>query len=626
MRHIREFVLSLRATLRRRWFAAPERVRNVAPYFMVLLVGVFIGSTVINRLTAPHGGDDDGIRAANGEDGSGDGVEWTCSMHPQVRQPGPGNCPICGMSLIPVATGDDNGEHGDLPRLVVSERAAALMAVQVWPVERMSVAGDVRLSGTIGYDETLVHDVVVRTEGQVERLFVNYENAAVSRGQRLADIYSPAVQAASLELLQARRAAQAGGMADLVEAAASQLLALGVTRAQVDRILETGQPVRTLTVFSPGDGIVSELGVRQGEWLMAGGRVMRIAGLGRVWVQFDAFERDLARLRVGSPMQFTVEAFPGQVFTGNVTFIDPIVDGARRTARVRVQVANPGGRLKPGMLARGTGGGPATGAGAGAGAGASATAASAPLVIPASAPLLTGRRALVYVQLAGTERPTFEARDVTLGERKGAWWEVTDGLAEGELVVVNGAFRIDSELQIRGRPSMMAGEQRVTPTTPRPDSRAIQVRLSDAGGRELERVVTAYLDVTGALASDDAAAARTASRALEQALRAADLGELSGAPATDWRRLRDDMRGHASRMGGTSDIALIRRELVPVSTHLEHAVRIFASDRVGTLFRAVCPMVEGREGSWLTRVQAVENPYWGAEMFDCGEVEGKVAG
>jgi membrane fusion protein, copper/silver efflux system len=620
MRHIREFVLSLRAALRRRWFAAPERVRNVAPYFMVLLVGLFIGSTVINRFTAPHGGDDDGVRAANGEDGSGDGVEWTCSMHPQVRQPGPGNCPICGMSLIPVATGDDDGEHGDLPRLVVSERAAALMSVQVWPVERLDVAGDVRLSGTIGYDETLMHDVVVRTEGQVERLYVNFENATVSRGQRLADIYSPAIQAASLELLQARRAAQAGGMADLVEAAASQLLALGVTRGQVDRILETGQPARTFTVYSPGDGIVSELGVRQGEWLMAGGRIMRVAGLGRVWAQFEAFERDLGRLRVGSPMQFTVEAFPGQVFTGNVTFIDPIVDGARRTARVRVQVANPGGRLKPGMLVRGTGGG--TGAAAG-----TTASAATPLVIPASAPLLTGRRALVYVQLPGTERPTFEARDVTLGERKDAWWEVTDGLAEGELVVVNGAFRIDSELQIRGRPSMMAGEQqRVTPTTPRPDSRAIQIRLSDAGGRELERVVDAYIDVTAALARDDAAAARSASRALEQALRAANLGELSGAPAADWKRLRDDMRGHASRMGGTSDIALIRRELLPVSTHLEHAVRAFASDRVGTLFRAVCPMVEGREGSWLTRVQAVENPYWGAAMFDCGEVEGRVAG
>jgi membrane fusion protein, copper/silver efflux system len=613
MHRIREIDQVIRAALRRRWHATPARFRRIAPYGVVLLVGLFLGSTLFSRISAPHADGEEGIRSADGMDGTGDGVEWTCSMHPQIRQPGPGSCPICGMNLIPIMTNDDDGEHGSLPRLVVSERSAALMAVQVWPVQRLDVASDVRLSGTIGYDETLVHDVVVRSEGQVERLYVNFENASVTRGQRLADIYSPAIQAASQELLQARRAAAAGGMVDIVEAAAAQLLALGVTRAQVDRVLETGQPVRTVSVYSPGDGMVSDLAARQGEWLMAGGRLMRVAGLSRVWAQFEAYERDLARLRVGSPMQFTVEAFPGQLFSGTVAFIDPIVDGTSRTARVRVQVANPGARLKPGMLVRGHGGG-------------TPSAGSATLVVPATAPLITGRRALVYVQLPGTERPTFEGRDITLGERKGAFWEVTDGLAEGELVVVNGAFRIDSELQIRGRPSMMGSPQQLEPAAPRPDSRSIQLRLTDAGGRELERVVTAYLDVTGALSRDDAAAARTASRALEAALRAANLAELSGSAATAWRTARDDMRNHAATMGGTSNIVVLRRELLPVSEHLEQVIRAFPSDQVGPLFRATCPMVEGRKGSWLTRVQAVENPYWGADMFDCGEVEGRVAG
>jgi membrane fusion protein, copper/silver efflux system len=599
MRHITGgFVLReiqvMRAALRRRWFAAPERVRNVAPYFMVLLVGLFIGSTVINRITAPHGDGEDGIRSGERRGRQGDGVEWTCSMHPQVRQPGPGNCPICGMSLIPVATGDDDGEHGDLPRLVVSERAAALMSVQVWPVERLDVAGDVRLSGTIGYDETLVHDVVVRTEGQVERLYVNFENAAVSRGQRLADIYSPAIQAASLELLQARRAAQAGGMADLVEAAARSCW-------------RWASPGRRWTASSRRASRCARHGLQPGRRhrQRAGRAAGRVAhgrraahARRRARPRLGAVRGVRARpgrLRVGSPMQFTVEAFPGQVFTGNVAFIDPIVDGARRTARVRVQVANPGGRLKPGMLVRGHGGG--TGAGAGAG-GLRAT-----LVIPASAPLLTGRRALVYVQLPGTERPTFEARDVTLGERKGAL--VGGDRRPGRGRARRGERRVPHRLRAADpRPAQHDGRAAaLTPTTPRPDSRAIQIRLSDAGGRELERVVDAYIDVTAALARDDAAAARTASRALEQALRAANLAELSGSAGDGWRRLRDDMRGHASRMGGTSDIALIRRELLPVSVHLEHVVRAFASDHVGTLFRAVCPMVEGREGSWLTRVR-----------------------
>jgi membrane fusion protein, copper/silver efflux system len=610
MNKIRVLSRRVRTVVLRRWNAAPAGVRRASPLVVVLLIGLVIGSTIFGRnVHAPTDGDD-GIRAADSDDGRGDGVEWTCAMHPQIRQPGPGTCPICGMSLIPVAMPDEDGAYGRMPRLAVSERAAALMQVQVWPVERRGATGDVRLSGTIGYDETQVHDVVVRAEGQVERLYVSYENASVRRGQRLADIYSPAIQAASLELLQARRAAQAGGMPALVEAAASQLLALGVSRAQVDHILESGEATRTVAIFSPADGIVAELAARQGEWLMAGGRLMRVSGLGQVWAQFEAYERDLARLRVGSSMEFTVEAFPGRVFGGTIAFIDPILDAGRRTARVRVQVPNPGGALKPGMLVRGQGGGaPAD--------------ASLALVIPATAPLLTGQRAVVYVQLPGMERPTFEARDVTLGERRGDHWEVASGLTEGELVVVNGAFRIDSELQIRGQPSMMApAPQQLRPT----DHGRVPVQLSASAERELERVVTAYLDVTLALTRDDATAARRAAGALEAALGAASFTGVDAAAVAEWRGSRDAMRSRAATMAGTSNLTTLRRELVQVSDRLEHAVRAFPTERVGTLFRAVCPMVNGSEGTWLTRNEVVQNPYFGAAMLDCGEVTGRVAG
>jgi membrane fusion protein, copper/silver efflux system len=624
MKEIRGFNGRIVAAVRNRWARAPERVRRITPFVVVLLVGLVIGSTLFNRVATPDHDGRDGIAAAGGDHDLGDGIEWTCAMHPQIRQPGPGQCPICGMDLIPVSTGDDDGQHGELPRLTVSDRAAALMAVQVWPAERRDLASDVRLSGTIDYDETQVHDVILRTEGQVERLYVNYERAAVRRGQRLADVYSPAILAGSQELLQAKRAAERGGMEDLVEAAASQLIALGVSRAQIDRILDTEQPARTYTLYSAGDGVVAELAGRQGEWLMAGSRLMRVAGLGRVWAQFDAYERDLARLRVGQALQFTVESFPGQVFAGTIAFIDPVVDGGRRTARVRVQVENPGLRLKPGMLARGQ----ATGEGTG-GDGA--------VVIPASAPLLTGQRALVYVQLPGFDRPTFEPREVTLGARTGAYREVTSGLAEGELVVVNGAFRIDSELQIRGRPSMMAGpapvhDRGAAGNAPDRDAgelrdrRTVPVQISAAAGRQLEAVVLAYLDVAGALSRDDAVTARDAARALDAALGAAELAGLDGEARREWARIRGGMRERSAAMAGSADLARLRRELVPLSELAEQAVRTFRSDQVGPLFRAVCPMVEGADGSWLTRVDAVENPYYGEEMFECGEVQGKVVG
>jgi membrane fusion protein, copper/silver efflux system len=601
--------------LRARWARLPVRVQRLTPYVVVLLLGLFIGTTLVNRGPSTDPDGRDGIRAAHGDLESGDGVEWICSMHPQIRQPGPGKCPICGMDLIPVSTGDDHHDHGDLPRLTVSERSAALMAIQVWPVERRDLDGEVRLSGVVDYDETRVHDVVLRTEGQVDRLHVNYERAAVRRGQPLAEIYSPAIVAASQELLQARRAAQQGGMPELVEAAAGQLLAMGVSRAQVDRVLDTGQPARTYTLFSPANGVVSDLAARQGEWLGAGGRLLRVAGLERVWAQFDAFERDLGRLRVGQPLQFTVESFPGEIFAGAIAFIDPVLDGGRRTTRVRVQVENPGGRLKPGMLVRGQAAGSGTGGA---------------LVIPASAPLITGQRALVYIQLPEFDRPTFEAREVVLGSRSGPYRAVASGLAEGELVVVNGAFRIDSELQIRGRSSMM-GAPPTPPAAGAPDRRGpdtgrVPIQLSAAAGRQLEAVVLAYLDVAHALSRDNPGAARSAAPTLRTALSAADLAGLDREAGREWNRIRSEMERRAATMAAASNLGDLRSELQPLSDLLELAVTSFSSDQVGTLFRAMCPMVNGGEGTWLTRVEAVENPYWGADMFECGEVQVRVTG
>ncbi|MFW5973293.1 MAG: efflux RND transporter periplasmic adaptor subunit [Bacteroidota bacterium] len=621
MNRINELFERLRGALASRWDGLPSRVRQATPYAAILLAGLLLGYMLFGRTNGHDHDDYDGVQFAEGDDDGGDAVEWTCSMHPQVRQPGPGSCPICGMDLIPVSADDGRDDQAELPRLSVSERAAALMSVQVWPAERRGLASEVSLYGTIDYDETRMHDVVSRREGQIERLLVNYEQASVQRGQHLADVFSPAIQAASEELLQARQAARGAGVTDLVAAAREQLVALGVSEAQIQRILETGEPARTYALSSPVSGIVSDLNVRQGEWFGSGERLMRVADLRSVWVQFEAYERDLQHLQVGGPMRFTVESFPGESFTGSIAFVDPVVDATSRTARVRVQVNNSDGRLKPGMLARGQAIGTAT--------------ADAPIVIPSTATLYTGRRSLVYVRLPDFDTPTFEARQVTVGARNGAYTEIVDGITEGELVVVNGAFKIDSELQIRGRESMMGGgapahqhgpDPGQHDDHPLPEVDSDVVHLSSDGGRQLETMVRAYLDVAGALSLDDGSAARAAARRLESALNDASLSELDGEAVRDWNRLRRQMLGHVSVMAETDDLDALRHELLPLSHQLETSIVRYHSDVVGTLFRAVCPMVNGSEGFWLTRRHAVENPYHGSAMFDCGEVEEQVAG
>jgi membrane fusion protein, copper/silver efflux system len=464
------------------------------------------------------------------------------------------------------------------------------------------------LSGRLDYDERMVNDIILRTEGQVERLYVNFTNAPVSRGQRVADIYSPAILSASQELLQAQRAAERGGLQELADAARTQLLQLGVSEAEIQRIVESGQPARTYTLFAPAGGVVTELTARQGEWLASGARLMQIGGVGQVWAQFEAYESDLGRLRTGQDVRFTVESFPGEAFQGTINFIDPVVDGARRTARVRVQVPNPGGRLRPGMLIRGR-------------IAASGGQGDAPLLIPATAPLITGTRALVYVQLPHEEAPTFVPREITLGSRAGDFFEVASGLEEGELVVVHGAFRLDSELQIRGGQSMMnpaggqpAGGHDHGPELPSQTEAA-------SGDVELGDVVRAYLAITDALVASDAAAARAAAERMDRALRAVDSDDRT------WLRQRGQLTtplAAMQRAGG--DLEAIRTQLQPLSDALESAASRYGSPV--TLHRAQCPMAfDDQGGTWLQRdPSTVANPYFGDAMLTCGTVEHEVAG
>lgn len=427
------------------------------------------------------------------------GQTWTCSMHPQIRQPDPGLCPICNMDLIPLVA---DGGGGGLRELTVSPEASALLDIRVTPVVRSAVENEIKLFGRISYDERSISTITSRVVGRLDRLFVDFTGAIVSEGDHLAEIYSPDLLVAQRELIESKRAIDAvpAGSSDAVrdtrsrilQAARERLRLLQFSDEQIAAIEKLNQPNDHLTLRAEQSGIVTAKLANEGDYVQTGDPLFKIADLSSVWLNLEAYETDLQWLRYAQDVAFDVEALPGREFHGRIVFIDPEIDPIRRVARVRVNVPNPDRTLKPGMFARATVLSTAATDGrvldpslAGKwispmhpeiikdapgqcdicgmdlipaekfGFVADLTNRDEPLLVPASAVLRTGLRAIVYVRLPEGDSPTFEGREIVLGPRVGDRFIVAEGLAEGEMVVTQGAFKLDSELQLKAKPSMM---------------------------------------------------------------------------------------------------------------------------------------------------------------------------
>jgi Cu(I)/Ag(I) efflux system membrane fusion protein len=515
---------------------------------------------------------------------------WTCSMHPQIRLPEKGLCPVCNMELIPAATGDS----GDSMReLTIGENAKKLMDIAVSPVERKFVSATVRMAGKVDYDETKLAYITAWFPGRLDRLYVDYTGVPVKEGDHMAYLYSPELISAQEELLQALEAVKNIEDTELgmirrmtegtVEAAREKLRLWGLKPEQIAEIEKSGQVQDHVTIHAPSSGIVIHKDALEGMYVQTGTRIYTIADLTQVWVKLDAYESDLEWLRYGQEVEFTTVSYPGSIFKGTITFIDPILDEKTRSVKIRVNVANPDGRLKPGMFVKAevranvAAGGRIMEASLvgkwicpmhpeivkpGPGqcdicemplvtteslgyAGDDPETAQEPLVIPVSAALVTGTRAIVYVQLPDTEKPTFEGREIVLGARAGDYYLVRSGLSEGELVVVKGNFKIDSSLQIMAKPSMMtpdgAGGGGMHDHGPKEAQ-------DEAGGGpavdvpalfdyQLKAAVMAGDKVEKAAVGEDIAAIQAAFAAFGEALKKVDMTELTGDAHLLWMEL-----------------------------------------------------------------------------------------
>lgn len=505
---------------------------------------------------------------------------WTCSMHPEIRKLKPGLCPKCGMKLIPLKI--SSGENmTSMRELTVSNAAAALMDIETSAVRRLYPKAEVRMVGKVDYDETRLSYITAWMPGRLDRLFVDYTGIAVRKGDHMVDIYSPALYGAQEELIQAVKSAKESAAApgrgstvfgdsskENLAAARRKLHLLGLTDEQIARVEKLGKAEDHVIIYAPASGIVIQKNAQEGMYVETGTRIYTLADLSKVWVKLDAYESDLAWLRYGQKVEFTTVSYPGDAFTGTIAFIDPIVNPMTRTVQVRVNVPNDQGKLKPEMfvkavvLSRVAAGGrvmepdlagkwicpmhPEVVKDA---AGkcdicgmdlvtaeslgyvpAGADEKDKPLVIPVSAALITGTRAIVYVKTPGAKKPTFEGREVVLGPRAGEWYIVRRGLAEGEQVVTRGNFKIDSALQIEAKPSMMTPDGGGSPA-------GEAVKLPVMLAEQLNRVLQAAKGAQEASASDDLPAGKAALARLGAALAAVDANSADQHVKMAWKEL-----------------------------------------------------------------------------------------
>jgi len=598
---------------------------------------------------------------------TGEPQMYTCPMHPSVKLPdADAKCPICHMDLIPLTAGGGGPESER--RLVLTEAAAESSRIETAPVGRFFPTAKVRLYGKVTYDQTSVARLTAYFPGRIERLFVHYPGVPVQRGEHLAEVYSPDLLAAFEELRQAVQSAGAAeGGSDLVSrssrgmlvAAREKLRLFGLTDEQIGAIERGEFDSDRLTIYAPTGGIVTHLAVREGDYVTTGQEIATVADLTRLWLDLEAYESQLPMLNWGQRVTFTVESHPDETFEGRVSFIEPVVDAGTRTAAVRVAVDNQDLRLKPGMFASsvvrvrvGEEGSVLSDELAGRwvcpmhptevhdeagaceicgmdlltaeslGVVGDPGAAVEPLVVPRSAVLFTGTRSLVYVSIPDAESPTYEGREVVLGPRAGDFYVVREGLREGERVVINGAFRVDSAMQIAAKPSMM---------TPGGDERdgarggTRQTDLADAPDSfifSLKPVYSAYFDAQVALAADDLDGFNLAVEDLRSAVGFVEEVGLVGEPLGAWRRAQAKLRVEP----GSTDIDRARTVFGTVSEAIISLQRRFGHHGSETWHVAHCPMAFGNEGAdWLQRGTEIVNPYMGTAMLRCGTVEGAFA-
>ena len=578
--------------------------KNIIVIAGTLILGLLLGWLVF--------GGNGASPEASHEHEADENTVWTCSMHPEIRSNEPGDCPKCGMELIPV--GNQESLNSDIFQM--SEDAMKLANIRTMTVGSDAASKEVRLNGKVSVDERNTYSQSTHIPGRIEKLNVNFTGEEVKRGQTLAVVYSPELVTAQQELLQAYGIRQE--QPQLYAAVRQKLSNWRISDNLMDRIVSSGKPLQSFPISADVSGVVTEKLVELGDYVERGMPLYKVSDLSKVWVLFDVYESQMPFIREGSKIEFSISSLPGETFEGEISFIDPLLNSVTRVATARVEVDNSDGKLKPEMFATGV---VQSNLGA---------VDSEEIIVPKSAVLWTGKRSLVYIREDVGDNVGFKLREVILGPSLGDSYVIEEGLAEGEEIVVNGTFTVDAAVQLSGKSSMMNPENASTGSTSvqGEDMRTflgnneVDFRgdTPDAFRDQLGVLLQSYLKLKEALVEGKQSESIALSKEFLNDLKELNADDLSSAAKTYWSERRQALESSAQRLEKASGLAQQRQEFIVFSEEMIKTLAVFGLNNQ-TIFVDHCPMANSDKGAyWLSNIEKIRNPYFGDAMLTCGEI------
>jgi Cu(I)/Ag(I) efflux system membrane fusion protein len=541
---------------------------------------------------------------------------WTCSMHPQIRQPEPGDCPICGMDLIPLESGND---AADPDAISMSESAMIIAGISTYKVGNTDGIKEISLNGKIEVNEKRVYSQSSHIPGRIEKIQVSFVGEYVKKGQVVAYVYSPELASAQQELIEAYSVKDI--QPQLFESVKTKLKNWKVSDATINNIISSGKTQDKFPIYADVSGYIIKKNVELGDYLQKGQTLYDVADLSTVWVLFEIYESDMGWIKKGNKVNYTIASFPGENFSGTISFIDPFINPMTRIAKARVEVANTGLKFKPEMFVSGT-------------IKTKLDTKKATLSVPKTAVMWTGKRSIVYIKNESEKGISFKLREVTLGPLLGNDYIIEEGLEIGEEIVANGTFNVDAAAQLAGKPSMMnleggkvnTGHNQGDATMTMSDDKKVVLKeekttISAEAKKVLQPLYKSYFELKDALTKDDFNSAKKALLELEKSFGKVNMSVFKGESHKVWMNYQTELKKQTLHATHIKNIKELRMSFEPISNVMIAMTKAF-NPLNESAYVQFCPMANSDKGAnWLSKENKVVNPYFGASMIKCGEVK-----